>query len=86
MSSADTKAALPADPLLSLFGMFLAFSIQQQLCIAGQTLQAVCQSLPKAFHLPVFLWGAQTQVISVGSWSTLILSTASESGNQLDGS
>lgn len=83
MSSAGTKAASPADPLLSLFG---CYSIQQQLCIAGQTLQAVCQSLPKAFHLPVFPWGAQTQVISVGFWSTLILSTASESGNQLAGS
>lgn len=54
MSSADIKVAFPADPLLSLLGMLLAFSVQQQLCIAGQTLQVICQSFPKAFHLPVF--------------------------------
>lgn len=51
MFSVDTKAAFPADPLLSLFGMLLAFSIQQQLCKTGQTLQVVCQSFPEAFHL-----------------------------------
>lgn len=55
MLSADTKASFPVDHLLSLLGMLLAFFIQQQLCIVGQTLQVVCQSFPKAFHLPAFL-------------------------------